>query len=247
MYSISILKLQDCITIREAEVGRLDKFKYLNDNLIDLQIKLDIAESELKDQVYAFSCLFIPKLTEQKSYNYSLVARWTNKVNLWSKDFVFIPINEDIHWSLITVVRPGLCLSSDPINDDDHQPCLLVMDSLGMHDPVKFSKIIKNYLVDEYGARSSIGGTMKHTHGELEEISKRIRAMKYYRVPLPRQRNGYDCGVYVIKYLRYVLEINPSSKQRDITLNFKNSFNQNRFIQEDIDAEREAIRHTIYP
>ena len=131
-----------------------------------MQIKLDIAESELKDQVHAFNCLFIPKLTEQKSDNFSLVAKWTKKVNLWSKDFVFIPINEDNHWSLITVVRPELCLSSDPINDDDHQPCLLVMDSLGMHDPVKFSKIIKNYLVDEYEARSSIGGTIKHTRGK---------------------------------------------------------------------------------
>lgn len=210
-----------------------------------MQIKLDIAESELKDRVHAFNCLFIPKLTEQKSDNFSLVAKWTKKVNLWDKDFVFVPINADNHWSLITVVRPGRCISSDPINDDVDQPCLLVMDSLGMHDPVKFSKIIKTYLVDEYVARSSIGGTLRHTRDEIEVISKRIQAMKYYKVHLPRQRNGYDCGVYVIKYLRYVFETNPSSTQNDIALNFNNSFKNNRFNQSDINYEREEIKRTI--
>ena len=164
---------------------------------------------------------------------------------MWSKEYVFIPINKGKHWSLITVVRPGLCLTpdSDPIMGN--QPCLLVMDSMDMHDPVKFSKIIKNYLVDEYVARSSIRGTMMHTNYELEEISKRILAMKYYKVPMPRQHNGYDCGVYVIKYLKYVLEVNPTSNQQDITANFSTFFNENVFSQEDIDAKREVIRDTV--
>ncbi len=69
--------------------------------------------------------------------------------------------------------------------------------------------------------------------------------MKYYKVRMPRQPNGYDCGVYVIKYVKYVLEMNPTSNHNDITVNFRNFFNENRFSQEDIDAERIIIRDTI--
>jgi len=143
---------------------------------------------------------------------------------------------------IITVVRPGLCLSSNPI--DGNRPCLLVMDSLGMHDPAKYTKLVKNYLVDEYVARSSRLG-LGHIREELEEISERIQAMKFCKVPIPRQSNGYDCGVYVIKYINYVLEMNPSSNEHDITTNFRDFFKENRFSQDDIDRQRDLLRSTI--
>jgi sentrin-specific protease 7 len=218
---------------------------YLNDSLIDLQIKLDIAESAIKDRVHAFNCLFIPKLTEQKKDNFSLVARWTKKVDLWSKDFVFVPINEDNHWSLIVVVRPGLCISPDTNKINNDYPCFLIMDSLGMHDPIKFTKIIKSYLVDEYMSRLTAGGITKLAPDEIEEISRRIHAIKYVKVQIPRQHNGYDCGVYVIKYLKYVLDVQPTSRHEDISTNFKDYFDGNHFNQDDIDAKREEMRKTI--
>jgi Ulp1 family protease len=59
--------------------------------------------------IYAFSSMFYQKLTERKkSESYELVKKWTKNVDLFSKEFIFIPINMGSHWSLLCIVRPGL-------------------------------------------------------------------------------------------------------------------------------------------
>ena len=35
------------------------------------------------------------------------MQRWTKRINIFEKDLVFIPINEDLHWSLAVIVNPG--------------------------------------------------------------------------------------------------------------------------------------------
>ena len=75
-----------------------------------------------------------------------------------------------------------------------------------MHDPTKFSKIIKDYLVNELKYRHS-----KYTDSDIERFTMNIQDLKFYKVPISRQSNGYDCGIYVVKYVRYVLDIWPSS------------------------------------
>lgn len=134
---------------------RLTDGEYLNDNMVDLQIKriviwrkyydlhpLDFHNMSDKQRwnsfdesfmisipppedrespliglesdhntssVYAFSSMFYQKLTEQKkTLSYELVKKWTKNVDIFSKDFLFIPINLGSHWSLLCVVRPGL-------------------------------------------------------------------------------------------------------------------------------------------
>ena len=42
---------------------------------------------------------------------------WTRKVNLFEKDFVVIPINENLHWYLAIICHPSKML----IEDDDNE------------------------------------------------------------------------------------------------------------------------------
>jgi hypothetical protein len=35
--------------------------------------------------------------------------RWTKSVDLFDMDYVLVPINLDLHWSLTVIVRPGKC------------------------------------------------------------------------------------------------------------------------------------------
>jgi Ulp1 family protease len=59
--------------------------------------------------LYAFNSMFYQKLTETKrSESYDLVKKWTKNVDLFSKEFIFVPINLGSHWSLLCIVRPGL-------------------------------------------------------------------------------------------------------------------------------------------
>lgn len=101
---------QDAITIHKGDLRRLGAGEYLNDNLIDLRVKYMLANDitpEQRSRVHAFSCLFYGKLTEAKGKPaHTLVCRWTKSVDLFALDFVIIPINLGLHWSLCVVVRP---------------------------------------------------------------------------------------------------------------------------------------------
>ncbi|RYH15758.1 hypothetical protein EON65_31190 [archaeon] len=66
-------------------------------------------------QVYSFNCHFYTKLTEdcrrgswRSDEGHKLVRRWTKHVDLFAMDFVFIPINLSLHWSLVVLARPYL-------------------------------------------------------------------------------------------------------------------------------------------
>jgi len=52
-----------------------------------------------------FSPFFMSKLLDEKGgYNFSKVARWTKKFNLFQKEYVFCPVNYiNEHWALIII------------------------------------------------------------------------------------------------------------------------------------------------
>jgi Ulp1 family protease len=131
-------------------------------------------------RIHIFSSLFYKKLIEKpdKYDSYQLVKRWTKNVDIFEKDFLIIPINEDIHWSLVIIVRPGLLMNSsaiiypqqaktvfdlDPptvispenkqeeaVVDDTNFSCILFLDSLRMHDQTTISSQLRYYLTFEW-------------------------------------------------------------------------------------------------
>ena len=62
-----------------------------------------------KSNVHFFSSHFFSTL---KSGGIDSVKSWTIKkgLNVFSKTFLFIPINQSLHWSLCVVVNPGALL-----------------------------------------------------------------------------------------------------------------------------------------
>lgn len=39
--------------------------------------------------------------------NFQQVCKWTRKVDIFDKDYVFVPIHDALHWSLIIICHPG--------------------------------------------------------------------------------------------------------------------------------------------
>lgn len=110
--------LQDAITIFNGDLKRLAPGEYLNDNLIDLKIKhlfRNMSDAD-RARVHCFNCMFYTRLTAERGHEagHALVSRWTKNVDIFSKDFVLIPINYSYHWSLAVIVRPGALLVRDP-------------------------------------------------------------------------------------------------------------------------------------
>ena len=82
-----------------------------------------------------------------------MVMNWTARKNIdiFKKKFVFIPINESLHWSLCVVVNPGKIKSkSEQQNSNDEIPCILFMDSLKAHQKNRCAKIIRKWLTYEW-------------------------------------------------------------------------------------------------
>ena len=109
---------------------------YLNDAIIDFFLKYMHAEMITEEQrlkSYIFSTFFYKRLTRvtkekdpkltaaQKRHN--RVASWTKNVNIFEKDFVIIPINEQSHWFLAIICFPNLI---EPHTMDTNQPIKLI-------------------------------------------------------------------------------------------------------------------------
>ncbi|KIJ62621.1 hypothetical protein HYDPIDRAFT_114280 [Hydnomerulius pinastri MD-312] len=102
------------LSIMRSDLKRLGPEEFLNDTLIEFGLKLwlnDLREKDpgLADQIHVFSSFFYKKLNNKKNAEegYQSVRKWTSKVDLFSKKYVIVPINENIHWYLAIIYQPG--------------------------------------------------------------------------------------------------------------------------------------------
>ncbi|KAL7940245.1 hypothetical protein V8C42DRAFT_338106, partial [Trichoderma barbatum] len=96
---------RDRVIVDKADITRLDQGEQLNDNLINFYIHylkhtLEENRPELLRKVYFFNTYFFASLTSLgRNINYGRVEKWS-KVDLFSYDYIIIPINEKDHWYL---------------------------------------------------------------------------------------------------------------------------------------------------
>ena len=57
------------------------------------------------------------KFSKFSSFRHDRVKRWTRKVNIFEKDFIVIPINENYHWYLAIICFPGQVLRIELIQN----------------------------------------------------------------------------------------------------------------------------------
>ena len=99
-------------TVEWSDLERLDEGEFLNDNLIGfylryLEQRLEEERPELAKRVYFFNTFFFATLTNahkgRKRFNYEGVQKWTRSVDLFTYDYIIVPINEQAHWYLAII------------------------------------------------------------------------------------------------------------------------------------------------
>ncbi|KAL9069338.1 MAG: hypothetical protein Q9161_005618 [Pseudevernia consocians] len=99
-------------TVEWSDLERLDEGEFLNDNLISfylryLEQRLEEERPELAKRVYFFNTFFFATLTNthkgRKRFNYEGVQKWTRSVDLFTYDYIIVPINEQAHWYLAVI------------------------------------------------------------------------------------------------------------------------------------------------
>lgn len=271
-------KAQDVLTICKGDARRLEPCKYLNDNLIDLRLRLLHSQltEEQRMRVHLFTCLFYEKLTEgggkgsKAVANHALVERWTKSVDLFDKQIIMVPVNESTHWSLTVLVHPNMADSGAPMSGsarpdepsmdtgkadktdspglEDLGPCILFLDSLGMHKGSAIAKVLREYLRAEYST--------KHPDRPERIFDETTMPLVDCKGLIPKQSNGYDCGMYVCKYGDLMLQMirgvrsekcaapimsgaHKSSRFHNILRHF---LSPDAFDESNIDAEREVLK-----
>ncbi|KAM3607019.1 uncharacterized protein V6R79_000719 [Siganus canaliculatus] len=115
--------LKGGITVTMEDLQCLDSGMFLNDVIIDFYLKylLHKASDAVAQRSHIFSSFFYKQLTRrdnasegitkdscQRQRRHQRVKTWTRHVDIFKKDFLFVPVNQEAHWYLVVICFPGL-------------------------------------------------------------------------------------------------------------------------------------------
>ncbi|KAG1338685.1 ubiquitin-like-specific protease ESD4 [Cocos nucifera] len=154
---------------------------WLNDEVINVYLEL-LQERERREpgkflKCHFFNTFFYKKLNSGRNgYDFKAVRRWTTQKKLGygliEYDKIFVPVHKDIHW----------CLAVINVKNETLQ----YLDSLGGMDTVVL-RVLATYFMDEVKDKSD--KQIDTTLWKQESVDN-----------LPLQKNGWDCGMFMLKY-----------------------------------------------
>ncbi|XP_072306778.1 sentrin-specific protease 7b [Eucyclogobius newberryi] len=229
------------ISVSSDDLLCLNQGEFLNDVIIDFYLKYLLLEGvggTVAEKSHVFSSFFYKQLSKRRAagedditsvpdchMRHQRVRTWTRNVDIFTKDFLFVPVNQEAHWFLVVVcfpgleelkhedfspcsdtVRPGFGLRSQTPpectmkgcrkNRVLKRPCLLVMDSLKLSYHETVCRLLRDYLQVEWVVRR--GSRRLFSSDSVKSCNCRV----------PQQDNSSDCGVYLLQNAQSFLQ-NP--------------------------------------
>ncbi|KAL0078941.1 hypothetical protein J3Q64DRAFT_1809071 [Phycomyces blakesleeanus] len=155
------------------DIYKLEPQVWLNDEIINFYMEMlsDRSKANPKEylDIHCFNTFFFSTLSES---GYQKVRRWTKRIDIFSKDLVFAPINQSLHWTLGVI--------------DIKNKKVYVYDSLGgAHQ--RGLKLLLDYVEQEHLDKK------KDTLDMSEWTSSAPK-------DIPHQENMSDCGVFTCTF-----------------------------------------------
>ncbi|GIL62244.1 hypothetical protein Vafri_16462 [Volvox africanus] len=238
---------KDSVEVAAEDLARLENGEFLNDTCIDFYIKY--IEAHLPEDVRAryhfFNSFFLKKLQEKPGkmgklpkaervkQDHERVKKWTKHVDLFSKDFIFVPIHGHLHWSLVLICHPGNVVHHDERlrppagaaaahGPGAGTPLMLHLDSLaGNHAPKAIFEGLRSYLELEWKRKmddetaESVPRRWKERFLEAGVQAPDVRFTAHtlpgvsMSARLPKQDNHTDCGLFLLSYMDFFAAANP--------------------------------------
>lgn len=198
--------------VDKQSIACLEPDKLLNDTVIEFYMN----HINQHENVHLFNPFFYNKIKNSQSCD--TYRRWDKNVRIFDKDYLVVPICDYKHWVLVIVCYPRhVPAHDDPIVIQDNEnvtsssstpPSLIIFDSLGYKYLSKFTNPIRVFLNERW----------KYERPEEESpdfLSREL--LKEIVAQVPRQRNAYDCGVYLLNSFERFIS-NPSHNYKRIRL-----------------------------
>ncbi|KAL2315295.1 SUMO deconjugating cysteine peptidase Ulp2 [Schizosaccharomyces pombe] len=211
------------IAITNTDLTRLNEGEFLNDTIVDfylryLYCKLQTQNPSLANDTHIFNTFFYNRLTSKdkdgKRLGHRGVRKWTQKVDLFHKKYIIVPINETFHWYLAIICNIDRLMPVDTkLEEQDeivmssveqpsasktrqaeltsNSPAILIFDSLAnLHKGAL--NYLREYLLEEAFER-------KNVHLKSTDI-------RGFHAKVPQQSNFSDCGIYALHFVELFLE-----------------------------------------
>ncbi|XP_043713348.1 probable ubiquitin-like-specific protease 2B [Telopea speciosissima] len=239
----------DAVSIGKRDVELLQPETFINDTIIDFYIKYlkNKIKSEDKHRFHFFNSFFFRKLADldkdpssasEGREAFLRVRKWTRKVDLFEKDYIFIPVNFNLHWSLIVLCHPGEVVNfkDEDIEKSPKVPCILHMDSIkGSHKGLK--NLIQSYLWEEWKEKK---------RESSEDVSAKFSNLRFVPLELPQQENSFDCGLFLLHYVELFLEEAPVDFSPFKITKFSHFLSMDWFPPAEPSCKRKLIKKLIY-
>lgn len=115
-------------TVQYEDLFRLDEDEFLNDNLIGfflryLEHHLEQTKPGLASKVYFYNSYFFERLVrtskKRNGINYESVQKWTRNIDIFSRDYVVVPVNESLHWYVAIICNLPRLIAVESDEEDD--------------------------------------------------------------------------------------------------------------------------------
>ncbi|XP_035768537.1 sentrin-specific protease 7b [Neolamprologus brichardi] len=253
------------ITVTKEDLACLDAGEFLNDVIIDFYLKYLLLEGvggSVAERSHIFSSFFYKQLSRRRAAGegtapyvpdrhtrHQRVKTWTRHVDIFTKDFLFVPVNQEAHWYLVVVCFPGL----EEARYEEFQRRAGKSGAVGkpnsslvsQQPPVSSYTVIAFSVVTvtHRAAGLKVFALFSYLQVEWEVRRKSPRlftsdTMKSFNCRVPQQDNSSDCGLYLLQYVESFLQ-NPVV-HFDIPLRLESWFPRQRARQ-----KRDEIRSLI--
>jgi sentrin-specific protease 1 len=193
-----IVASQDADSVQRGSMQTLRPGQWLNDEVINYFLKNCLAKRDEiicarqvgRKRSHFFNSFFVQTMFDEKNnnpnlrgkYNYKNVKRWSKKVpgkDIFNLKYILCPINLDnMHWTSAVIYM--------------EEKRIQYYDSMGGTDRTKLKGLLE-YVKDEYKAKNG-GQEMDVSEWELVSCTS----------DTPRQRNGFDCGVFTCMFCDFI-------------------------------------------
>lgn len=204
------------LEVHRESLKCLSADEYLNDTVIQFYLAYllkEVCKEEVTAKVHIFDSIFHAQLEkvfkaetvdEEKLLQ---IRKWYEGVNIFDKQFLIFPVCSGQHWFALVACYPEAVRSigvdhsngRDPVNTSQRQiPGIIVMDSLNLKKRTVTAQV-RDFL--DYEWRDRRKDIKRFSYSDLKD----------YFAPLPKQKNAYDCGIFMLMYIKCFLVMGPEN------------------------------------